>query len=236
MAMQSPPETGSTSDGEARLGQRLSEIETRIEKLAERFDQLEFVIVEQFEPGMSGTGDLPSGNLRDRLDRIESVLGLLSQGAEEQPVAAPAAVADAPVPAGIERRETFAARLEEVDSAQSIRADAAEARLDGMTQALDILSAEARGRHQDLRAAFEKAMNRPPPAPDMTMQHRSFAGFATALQVTRAGSTMHSKASSLDLERLPGASRRSRPGSGRTMCPRRPPNPSRAISARRSAH
>jgi hypothetical protein len=47
----------------------------------------------------------------------------------------------------------------------------------------ETFAGEARGRHDDLLAAFERAMHRPMPAPDLTMQHRSFAGFATALQV-----------------------------------------------------
>jgi hypothetical protein len=62
---------------EAAVTDRLADIDSRIGKLAERFDQLEFVIVEQFEPGMTDGGDLPSGNLRDRLDRIEAGLGHL---------------------------------------------------------------------------------------------------------------------------------------------------------------
>ena len=158
-------------EGEGSSDRLPREIETRIEKLAERFDQLEYVIVEQFEPGMSGSGDLPRGNLRDRLDRIESVLGLLSQVDD-----------DRPAPQGHE--DPVAERLIEAVGSQAQRADAMEARLDSLIRALDAVSAETRGRHDDLMAAFEKAMHRPMPAPDLTMQHRSFAGFATALQVT----------------------------------------------------
>ena len=167
-----PPEEG------GRLAERLSEIETRIERLAERFDQLEFVIVEQFEPGMTQAGDLPHGNLRERLDRIEAVLGLLSQGGEDRPVPGPVPTAGGPQVDGL------LDRLSDIAAAQAQRSEAVESRLHMTMQALDSMATETRGRSEALFAALEGAMRRPMPAPDLTMQHRSFAGFATALQVT----------------------------------------------------
>jgi hypothetical protein len=171
-------ESSPAPGGDGPLALRLCEIETRIERLAERFDQLEFVIVEQFEPGMTPAGDLPHGNLRERLDRIEAVLGLLSQGREERPAYAPVLAAGEAQVCGLFNR------LSDDVAAQAQRSDAVESRLDGIVQALDAVAAEARIRSDALLAALEGAMRRPMPAPDLTMQHRSFAGFATALQVT----------------------------------------------------
>ena len=164
----------------SQLGRRLSEIEIRMEKLAERFDQLEFVIVEQFEPGMTPSGDARRGNLRERLDRIEEVLGLLSQSGEERP--APAEASHAAL--GQTKWEAAAASLAETAAVHAERFGAVEARLDGLADLFESFAGDARGRHHALLETLEKLAQRPMPAPDLTAQHRSFAGFATALQVT----------------------------------------------------
>ena len=177
-----PAETEATAAGPDGLDQRLREIETRIEKLAERFDQLEFVIVEQFEPGMTAAGELPGGNLRERLDRIEGVLGLLSQAPEELPAAETALEAE---PSGLAAQlDAVASRLSEMMAAQGLATDRAEARLDGLVQAFDALSGRLGDRHDELVGVVERAVTRQPPVPDLALQHRSFAGFATALQMT----------------------------------------------------
>jgi hypothetical protein len=337
---------------------RLGEIEVRITQLAERFDQLEFVIVEQFEPGMTAAGELPSGNLRDRLDRIEAALGLLrrdppdaagtwadamTSGAEVLDVAvlearldeiaarltdlAHGAKGPQVFPEAFEalekRLQTFAeeaaarhdgylsavtaevaardAALQAVATAQDAgltelraaltaemdarqtallaafpapvesqglseaaveaitgrvvreAAERAEARLETTLTEMEAreaavlaafrseadaqrkaiaeafadeaaardaaaaaalaaaegaqtaVAAEFRTRHDAILAMLERAMNRPPPAPDLTQQHRSFAGFATALQTT-----LNQFELSVDaiLDRLDGMARR----------------------------
>jgi hypothetical protein len=262
---------------ESALSGRLAHIETRIGKLAERFDQLEFVIVEQFEPGMTEAGELPSGNLRDRLDRIEEGLGLLhrtpssapatwdeTMAADEDLLDAAAVEArlddiaarlaelaeaarpqeDPPGSAVDARLDEITARLAELAEAAQPRdgagADALEARLDSLDRRLETVAAEAAARHEALLttivseggtsavaasaaaeareqallatlateaedrhaallsamiaaadarydailSALDRAMNRPPPSPDLTLLHRGFAGFATALQTT----------------------------------------------------
>ncbi len=238
---------------ETALTGRLADIESRIGKLAERFDQLEFVIVEQFEPGMTDGGDLPSGNLRDRLDRIEAGLGQLrgpsdatraswnEATAPDEEVLDAAMVearldeitarltdlarrADEPVGAGV--AETVDARLGALEARLDAVADEAAARHEALLAAVATevairhealrtaigsdaaarsqsalaeataeaqaraeaigakLATEAEKRHEAVLAALERAMSRPAPAPDLTQQHRSFAGFATALQTT----------------------------------------------------
>lgn len=173
------------------LSRRFGEIEAWIEKLAERFDQLEFVIVEQFEPGMSQPGERPGGNLRERLDRIEATLGLLSQEPGETLAAAASGGpegAEAAVARAIEDRlNAIATRLADVVDAEARRsalADAAEERLRALEGAVEVMSTGADASRMAVLDAIERVSQRPPPAPDMTLQHRSFAGFATALQAT----------------------------------------------------
>jgi hypothetical protein len=162
---------------------RLREIEARIAKLAERFDQLEFIIVEQFEPGMTETGDLPAGNLRDRLDRIEAGLGLLRTETPDisatPPVGSSAEVA--PGPAGLEARTgemaarladttygsagALHARLEVLEKRLETAAEAAAAQLDrllsaiadgatGWDSALQAIATSHAAHHADLKAAL----------------------------------------------------------------------------------
>lgn len=173
------------------LLRRFGEVEAGIEKLAERFDQLEFVIVEQFEPGMSQPGERPAGNLRERLDRIEARLDLLSG----EPGAAPPshasqdgddalAAADTAID---DRLGAIAERLADVvaaDARRSAAADAAEARLRTLERAVDDMTTATEAGRMAVLEALDRVSQRPPPAPDLTLQHRSFAGFATALQTT----------------------------------------------------
>jgi hypothetical protein len=146
---------------EAAMSGRLAQIETRMGKLAERFDQLEFVIVEQFEPGMTEAGELPSGNLRDRLDRIEEGLGHLRRTPSPPPTWAEATVRDEDVldAAAVEARlDDIAARLAELAEAGS-RDDAAKdalgARLAELTEAgaRDDAARDALGARLDEMAA-----------------------------------------------------------------------------------
>jgi hypothetical protein len=185
------PAAAESSDEAVSLSRRYSEIEAWIEKLAERFDQLEFVIVEQFEPGMSQPGERPSGNLRERLDRIEVTLAQLSQEpAEALPAAVDGGSGAAALAAatGIEDRlNAIASRLADVVDAEmrrSAAADAAEDRLRTLEGAVEAMSTGADASRMAVLDAIERVSQRPPPAPDMTLQHRSFAGFATALQTT----------------------------------------------------
>lgn len=135
-----------------------ADLDMRIERLAERFDQLEFVIIEQFEPGMIHAGGVPAGSLRDRLDRIEAAVEHLSH----DPV-----------------RPT-----DRDDSEGERRLDALAVRLDGLERAIADAASGTETRHAALVAAVERIATRPAPAPDLTAQHRSFAGFAAALQTT----------------------------------------------------
>jgi hypothetical protein len=136
---------------------RLSEIEARIAKLAERFDQLEFVIVEQFEPGMTDGGELPAGNLRDRLDRIEANLGLLRRDAPatwDEAMASDEEVLDA---AMLEARlDEIAARLADlahIGAGPEGAAEALAARLDTLERRLGEVADEAAARHDSLLSA-----------------------------------------------------------------------------------
>jgi hypothetical protein len=151
------PDEDDMSAGEAPPEGRLGEIEARIAKLAERFDQLEFVIVEQFEPGMTDGGELPAGNLRDRLDRIEAGLGLLRRDAPatwDEAMASEEAVLDA---AALDARlDEIAARLADlahIAAGPGDAADALAARLDALEQRLGTVADEAAARHDSLLSA-----------------------------------------------------------------------------------
>ena len=163
------------------LKRRLSDIEDTIQRVGERFDQLEFVIVEQFEPGMTQAGELPAGNLRERLDRIEAALG-----SPETPCVVQDAETGATMASAFEQRlDGLMARLEDADRTREQRstmAEEADARLDRLERVIADLVSGAEARHETVLKNLELVMRRPAPAPDLTTQHRSFAGFATALQ------------------------------------------------------
>jgi hypothetical protein len=151
-----PDENDLTAD-DAPADGRLGEIEARIARLAERFDQLEFVIVEQFEPGMTEGGELPAGNLRDRLDRIEAGLGHLRRDAPAtwaEAIASDEEVLDA---AMLEARlDEIAARLADLAHVATEPDGAAEAlgaRLDAIEKRLQEVAEEAGARQDSLLSA-----------------------------------------------------------------------------------
>jgi hypothetical protein len=136
---------------------RLGEIEARIAKLAERFDQLEFVIVEQFEPGMTDGGDLPAGNLRDRLDRIEAGLGRLRRDAPatwaEAMVSDEETIDGAMLEARLDEIAARLADLAHIAAGPDGAADALAARLDALETRLETVADEAAAQHDRLLSA-----------------------------------------------------------------------------------
>jgi uncharacterized coiled-coil protein SlyX len=151
------PDEDDMTDAEAPPEGRLGEIEARIAKLAERFDQLEFVIIEQFEPGMTEGGELPAGNLRDRLDRIEAGLGLLRRDTPatwDETMASGNEILDA---AALEARlDEIAARLADLAhlaAAPEGAADVLAARLEALENRLGTVAEEAAARHDSLLSA-----------------------------------------------------------------------------------
>jgi hypothetical protein len=164
---------------DAASGRVVAEIEARIERLAERFDQLEFVILEQFESGMTPNDGSPAGSLCDRLDRIEAALAHVAQAADR------IAATDETETATARQLDAMAARVGDLLQAQAQVVTSAEdtaARLADLLRA--VVEAESHGdaRHVAVLGALDRIASRPAPAPDLTIQHRSFAGFATALQ------------------------------------------------------
>lgn len=83
----SPVDSVPTVNGDrsAVEGEKLAGIERRMERLAERFEQLEFLIIEQFETGVNATTADPEMTLRQRLDRIEGRLDDLLRTRPEGP-------------------------------------------------------------------------------------------------------------------------------------------------------
>lgn len=139
-----------TTDTAGRSAPALA-LEERFSRLAERFDQLEFVIVEQFEPGMTGEDGQDPGNLRHRLDRIEAAL---------RTFAGPAAAPDPAIDGALE------AAIARIDAALVESAGAAARRDEDLASLKDAV------------ARIETAV---PPRPDMSAVHQGFARIATAL-------------------------------------------------------
>jgi hypothetical protein len=102
------------------------------------------------------------------------------------------AIARAALAAEAAARESAFRSAEEADVARQADLRAA------MTAEMDM-------RQETILTALDRAMSRPAPAPDLTQQHRSFAGFATALQTT-----LNQFEISVDsiLDRLDGMTRR----------------------------
>ena len=152
------PDEEDLARDDALASGRLGEIEARIAKLAERFDQLEFVIVEQFEPGMTDGGKLPAGNLRDRLDRIEAALGPLRRDAPATWADAMAADEEVLDAAMLEARlDEIAARLADlahIAAGPDGAAEALAARLEALEGQLHEVSEETRAQHDTLLAAL----------------------------------------------------------------------------------
>lgn len=137
-------------------------LEERFSHLSERFDQLEFVIVEQFEPGMTQEDGPDRGNLRDRLVRIEAAL----DGLAAVPAAGPE---DEPGPglrALAEKMESIAAGMADLGT-----------RIEGVGERAERLERTLR----DLAQAQARLEKRPAPVPDLTAMHQGFARFGTAL-------------------------------------------------------
>jgi hypothetical protein len=153
-----PDEDGLGTD-DAPAERRLGEIEARIDRLAERFDQLEFLIVEQFEPGMTEAGELPAGNLRDRLDRIEAGLDLLRREAPDAATWTDAMASHDEVP----DTTVFESRLDEIVARLADLADIAAgpdgaadgfgARLQGFEQRIEVVADDPIARHDGVPSA-----------------------------------------------------------------------------------
>jgi hypothetical protein len=128
----------------------------------------------------------------------EETLKAIAEAAETRHAAFLAALGEQ----GEATRTALAAEVAAREAALTAVAEAVEAR---QADLRDVIATEMATRHDAILVALDRAMNRPAPAPDLTQQHRSFAGFATALQTT-----LNQFEVSVDsiLDRLDGMARR----------------------------